>query len=140
MGYKISNTGSRVHSTSQAGFQNCRVGQVLGATRNEIVGAPHVSNNGSGVCTVSGVGSAVSGDAVQPFNNEDGSSPLALSPTGSRHSARLLSASSLKRRCPSLDSQSTAAAGSVAATSSPSATVAASEEINTHPPLDITLA
>lgn len=129
MGFKISNTGSRVHRTSQGGFQNCRAGQVLGVTRDEI-GAPHVSNNGAGVCTVSGVGSAVSGDAVQPFNNEDGSSPLTLSPTGSRHSARLLSASSLKRRCPSLDSQSTAAAGSVAATSSPSATVAASEEIN----------
>lgn len=130
MGYKISNTASRVHSTSQAGFQNCRAGQVLGVTRDEIVVAPHVSNNGSGVCTVSGVGSAVSGDAVQPFNNEDGSSPLALSPTGSRHSARLLSASSLKRRCLSLASQSTAAAGSLAATGSPSATGAASEEIN----------
>ncbi len=130
MGYKISNTGSGVHNTSQAGFQNCRVGQVLGVTRDEIVGAQHVSNNGSGVCTVSGVGSAVSGDAVQPFNNEDGSSPLALSPTGSRHSARVLSASSLRRRCLSLASQSTAAAGSVAATSSPSVTGAASEEIN----------
>ncbi|KAI3368287.1 hypothetical protein L3Q82_007999 [Scortum barcoo] len=129
MGYKISNTGSGVNGT-QAGFQNCRVGQALGVTRDEIVGAPHVSNNGSGVCTVSGVGSAVSGDAVQPFNNEDGSSPLALSPTGSRHSARQLSASSLKRRCLSLASQSTTAAGSIAATSSPSATGAASEEIN----------
>ncbi|XP_044056343.1 zinc finger protein GLIS1 isoform X2 [Siniperca chuatsi] len=130
MGYKISNTGSGVHSTSQAGFQNCRAGQVLGLTRDEIVGAPHVSNNGSGVCTVSGVGSAVSGDAVQPFNNGDGSSPLALSPTGSRHSARLLSSSSLKRRCLSLSTQSTATAGSVAATGSPSTTGTASEEIN----------
>ncbi|XP_038572035.1 zinc finger protein GLIS1 isoform X2 [Micropterus salmoides] len=124
MGYKISG----VHSTSQAGFQNFRAGQVLGLTRDEIVGA--TSNNGSSVCTVSGIGSAVSGDAVQPFNNGDGSSPLALSPAGSRHSARLLSASSLKRRCLSLASQSTAAAGSVAATGSPSATGAASEEIN----------
>ncbi|XP_037625605.1 zinc finger protein GLIS1 isoform X1 [Sebastes umbrosus] len=130
MGYKISNTASGVHSTSLAGFQNCRAGQVLGMTRDEIVGAPHVSNNGSGVCTMSGVGIAVSGNAVQPFNNEDGSSPLALSPTGSRHSARLLSASSLRRRCLSLASQSNAAAGSVASTGSPSATGAASEEIN----------
>nr|XP_046247476.1 zinc finger protein GLIS1 isoform X2 [Scatophagus argus] len=130
MGYKISNTGSRVHGTSQDGFQNCRADQVLGMTRDEIVGAPHVSNNGSAVCTVNSVGSAVSRDAVQPFNNEDSSSPLALSPTGSRHSARLLSANSLKRRCLSLGSQSTATAGSVAATGSPSATASAPEEIN----------
>ncbi|KAM8745238.1 uncharacterized protein glis1b isoform 2-T2 [Acanthopagrus schlegelii] len=130
MGYKISTTTSRDHSTSQTGFQNCRAGQVLGATRDNIVGASHVSNNGIGGCTVSGVGSTVSGDAVQPFNNEDGSSPLALSPTGSRHSARLLSASSLKRRCLSLASQSAAAAGSVAATGSTSATAAVSEELN----------
>ncbi|XP_039985386.1 zinc finger protein GLIS1 isoform X2 [Xiphias gladius] len=132
MGYKISSTGSEVHSTSQAGFQNCRAGQVLGVARDDTVGAPHVSNNGSGVCAAGAVGSAVSRDTVQPFNNEDGSSPLALSPTGSRHSARPLSASNLKRRCLSLASQSTAAAGtgSVAATGSPSATGTASEEIN----------
>ncbi|XP_069006387.1 zinc finger protein GLIS1 [Embiotoca jacksoni] len=132
MGYKISGTGPGVHSTSQGGFHACRAGQVLQVPRDEIVGAPHVSNSGNGVCAVSGAGSAVSGDAVQPFNNEDGSSPLALSPTGSRHSARLLSASSLKRRCLSLASQSTAAAGigNVAATGSPSATGAASKEIN----------
>ncbi|GLD45657.1 zinc finger protein GLIS1-like protein, partial [Lates japonicus] len=74
----------------------------------------------------------VSRDAVQPLNNEDGSSPLALSPTDSHHSSRLLSASSLKRRCLSLASQCTATAGtnSVAATGSPSATGTASEEIN----------
>ncbi|XP_034565026.1 zinc finger protein GLIS1 isoform X1 [Notolabrus celidotus] len=125
MGYKISNTGSGVNSATQSGFQNCRVGQVLGVTRAEVIGGPQVSNNGSGVCAVSGVGGAVSRDAVQAFNNEDGSSPLALSPTGSRHSARLLSASSLKRRCLSLASQSTAAA-----TGSPSNTGAVSEEIN----------
>lgn len=130
MGYKIPNTGRRVPSTSQDGFQNCRVGQVLGVTRDEIVGAPHVSGNSSGVCAASGVGSTVSGDAVQPFNNEDDSSLLALSPTGSRHSARLLSATSLKRRCLSLASQPTAAAGNAAATGSPSATAPASEEIN----------
>ncbi|KAJ4942707.1 hypothetical protein JOQ06_005224, partial [Pogonophryne albipinna] len=123
MGYKISNTG--VHSSSQAGFQNCSGGQVLGMTRDELVGAPHVNTSASGVCTV---GSAVSENAVHPFNNEDGSSPLALSPSASRHSARLLSASSLRRRCLSLASQSSAAAvaASVAASSSPSTP----EEIN----------
>nr|XP_019936927.1 PREDICTED: zinc finger protein GLIS1 isoform X1 [Paralichthys olivaceus]XP_019936928.1 PREDICTED: zinc finger protein GLIS1 isoform X1 [Paralichthys olivaceus] len=132
MGYKISSTGLRVNSTSQAGFQICRVGQGLGVPRDMTVGAPHVSNNGSGVCAAGGVGGAASRDAMQPFNNEDGSSPLALSPTGSRHSARLLSANSLKRHCLSLAAQSTAAAGtgSVAATSSPSGTGADSEEIN----------
>ncbi|KAI2661797.1 Zinc finger protein GLIS1 [Labeo rohita] len=41
---------------------------------------------------------------VYPFNNEDGSSPLALSPS-SRHSARP-NASGLKRRCLSVASQS----------------------------------
>ncbi|KAK9519056.1 hypothetical protein VZT92_021809 [Zoarces viviparus] len=127
MGYKISNSASGVHGTSPAVFQNCRAGQVLGMPRDDIVG---VSNSGGGVCTVSGVGSAVSGNAVQPFNNEDGSSPLALSPTGSRHSARLLSASSLRRRCLSLASPSTSAAGSVAATGSPLATGTSSEKIN----------
>ncbi|KAK1896603.1 Zinc finger protein GLIS1, partial [Dissostichus eleginoides] len=122
MGYKISDTG--VHSSSQAGFQNCSGGQVLGMTRDELVGAPHVNTSASGVCTV---GSAVSENAVQPFNNEDGSSPLALSPSASRHSARLLSASSLRRRCLSLASQSSAAAAaSVASSSSPSTP----EEIN----------
>ncbi|XP_028259463.1 zinc finger protein GLIS3 isoform X3 [Parambassis ranga] len=132
MGYKISSTGSGVHSSSQAGFQACRADHVLDVPRDDIVGSLHDGSNGNGVCTVSGVGSAVSGDAVQPFNNEDDSSPLALSTTGSRHSARLLSANSLKRRCLSLASQSATAAGtgSVAATSSPSASGAASEEIN----------
>ncbi|XP_005747571.1 zinc finger protein GLIS3 isoform X3 [Pundamilia nyererei] len=122
MGYKISN----VESSSQAGFQAHAAGQVLEVARDEMVGSLHVSNSGNGVCAVSGVGSAVPGDAGQPFNNEDGSSPLALSPIGSRHSARLLSAGSLKRRCLSLASQSTAAA----ATGSPSAVGTASEEIN----------
>ncbi|XP_068174795.1 zinc finger protein GLIS1 [Antennarius striatus] len=130
MGYKISNTGSMVHSTSEDRFPNCSAAQVLGGARDELVGAPHVSNGGSVVCTMSGVGSAVSGDALQSFNNEDGSSSLALSPSSSHHSAQLLSASSLKRHCPSLASQSTATAGSNAVTVSPSATAAISEEIN----------
>nr|XP_020505710.1 zinc finger protein GLIS1 [Labrus bergylta] len=124
MGYKISNTESRVQATLHAGFQNCRAGQVLGVTRDQVVGAPQVSNS-NGVCTVSGASSAASGDAVQAFNNENGSSPLALSPTGSRHSARLLSASSQKRRCLSLASQSN---GAAAGSQSNSGTV--SEEIN----------
>ncbi|XP_057213653.1 zinc finger protein GLIS1 isoform X2 [Triplophysa rosa] len=47
---------------------------------------------------------------VYPFNNEDGSSPLSLSPT-SRHSARP-SAGGLKRRCLSVASQSAAVAAS----------------------------
>ncbi|KAM7410101.1 hypothetical protein PAMA_001515 [Pampus argenteus] len=126
MGYKISSMGPVVHSASQAGFQNSRAGIVLGMSRDEMVGATH--NNGSGVCAVSDVGNAVSGDSAQPFNNEDGSSPLALSPTSSHHSARQLSTSSLKRRCLSLVSQSTSAADT--GTGSPSATSGASEEIN----------
>ncbi|KAM4548510.1 uncharacterized protein glis1b [Odontesthes bonariensis] len=128
MCYKISG----IHGTSQAAFQACRASQVLEASRDEMVEAPRVSNNGNGVRTVSCVGNTVSGDAAQPFNNEDGSTPLALSPTGSRHSARLLSASTVKRRCLSLASQSSATAGtcSVAPTGSPSATGTAPEEIN----------
>ncbi|TNN69212.1 Zinc finger protein GLIS1 [Liparis tanakae] len=113
MGYKISNSASGVHGSSPAGFQNCRAGQVLGMPRD---------NGGGGVCAVSGV----SGNAVQLFNNEDGSSPSALSPTGSRHSARLLSASSLRRRCLSLASPSTSAAAAAA----PLAAGVSSEEIN----------
>uniref|UniRef100_A0A3Q2ZH54 Zinc finger protein GLIS1 n=1 Tax=Kryptolebias marmoratus TaxID=37003 RepID=A0A3Q2ZH54_KRYMA len=117
-----------VHGTSQAGFQAFRTGQVLDASRDEPAEALRVSSNGNGVCGTS----CVSGDAVQPFNNEGGSSPLALSPSGSHHSARLLVASSVKRRCLSLASQSSTAVGtgSVASTSSPSATGTASEEIN----------
>ncbi|XP_071764648.2 uncharacterized protein glis1b [Centroberyx gerrardi] len=132
MGYKISSAGPGVPSTSQAGFQNSRAGMGVGVRRGEMVEAPHVSNSGSGVGAVSGLGSAVSGDVPQPFNNEDGSSPLALSPTGSRHSARLLSTSSLKRRCLSLASQSSSApgTGSAAVTGSPAASSAASEGID----------
>ncbi|KAM4739920.1 uncharacterized protein glis1b [Anableps anableps] len=123
---------SSIQGLSQAPFQACRAGQALDASRDDIAAALHVSSNDNGVCTGSCAGSAVSGDAVQPFNNGDGSSPLALSPTGSRHSARLLSASNVKRRCLSLASQSTVAAGtsSVAPTGSPSATGTTSKEIN----------
>ncbi|XP_027884026.1 zinc finger protein GLIS1 isoform X1 [Xiphophorus couchianus] len=123
---------SSVQGQSQAAFPACRADQALETSRDDIAAALHASTNGKGVCTVSCAGSAVSGDAVQPFNNGDGSSPLALSPTGSHHSARLLSASDMKRRCLSLASQSTVAAGtsSVAPTGSPSATGTTSNEIN----------
>uniref|UniRef100_A0A667WHA2 GLIS family zinc finger 1b n=1 Tax=Myripristis murdjan TaxID=586833 RepID=A0A667WHA2_9TELE len=132
MGYKISSALPGVPSPSQAGFQNSRAGVGVGVRRGEMVEVPHVSSSSGGVCAVSNLGSAVSGDAAQPFNNEDVSAPLALSPNGSRHSARLLSTSSLKRRCLSLASQSASATGSsgAAATRSPSATSAASEGID----------
>ncbi|KAM9385832.1 uncharacterized protein glis1b [Pholidichthys leucotaenia] len=129
MGYKCSSTGFGVHSTSQTVFQSCGGAQLLEVPRDEMVGTFHVSSNSDSACTVNGVGSAVSGDAMQPFNNEDGSSPLALSPIGCHHSVRLLSTSSLKGRCVSLGSQSTVAA----ATGSPSAAGTASEEINITP-------
>ncbi|XP_008405292.1 zinc finger protein GLIS1 isoform X2 [Poecilia reticulata] len=121
-----------VQRPSQAAFQACRADQALEASRDDMAAALHASTNGNGACTASCSGSAVSGDAVQPFNNGDGSSPLALSPTGSHHSARLLSASNVKRRCLSLASQSTVASGtsSVAPTGSPSATGTTSKEIN----------
>lgn len=117
-----------VHGTSQTGFHACRTGHISEGSRDETVEALHVSCNGNGVFAVS----CVSEDAVQSFNNEGGSSPLALSPAGSHHSARLLVASSVKRRCLSLASQSSTAAGtgSVTSTGSPSATGTASEEIN----------
>lgn len=127
MSYKLSSTGSGIQSASQTRFQNCTTGQVLKMPQDEVVGAPRVSNNGSTICTPSDVGSAVSGDAVQSFNNEDNSSPLALSPAGSHHSARLLNTSSMKRRC--LSSQP-AVAATVAVTSSPSVTGGACEDVS----------
>ncbi|KAK2907769.1 hypothetical protein Q8A73_008842 [Channa argus] len=130
MRYKISSTGSGVHSVSQTEFQNCRASQVLEVPRDKIVVDSHANNNVSGVCTSSKVSSAVSGDAVQPFNNEDNSSPLALSPADSHHSARLLSDTSLKRHCLASQSNVAASTGSVTLTSSPSVTGAASEDIN----------
>nr|XP_057929762.1 zinc finger protein GLIS1 isoform X1 [Doryrhamphus excisus] len=115
MGYAISSMALGVHS---AGFQNSRPGIPLGGPRDEMV--THVSNSTDNV----------SAEGSQPFNNEDGSSPLALSPASSRQSARLLSTSSLKRRRLSLVSQSTAETGGIALADSPSATRTASEEIN----------
>lgn len=129
MGYKISNAGCKLPCGSQHRFQNCRGGQVLGLIRDEL-GAPQVSSNSSSVCAVSSVDSAVSGEAVQPFNNGGDSSQLALSPAGSRHSAQLLSANSLKRRCLTLASQAAASVGDETGTGSSSTTVAGSEEIN----------
>ncbi|KAF7203110.1 zinc finger protein GLIS1 [Nothobranchius furzeri] len=118
---------SGVHCTS--GFPTCQAGQILAVPRDEMVEG---SNNTGGMCAVSCVGGAASGDTVQPFNNEDGSSPLVPSPDGSHHSARLLSANCVKRRCPSLASQSSAAAGTSTATYMASLSAAGSscDEIN----------
>ncbi|XP_076009240.1 uncharacterized protein glis1b [Genypterus blacodes] len=126
MGYKISSSGPRLHAASLPGFQSSRAGVGVGV-RREMVDIPHVGNSSNGICTLSGLGSAVSPDTA--FNNEDGSSPLALSPTGSRHSARLLSASSLKRRCLSLASQSNAAAAAIAGSSSAACAVSEGVDI-----------
>ncbi|XP_061681547.1 zinc finger protein GLIS1 [Syngnathoides biaculeatus] len=103
MGYAVSSAAA----AGQAGFRNSGAGMVPRPSRDE-------------------VSDAATGDASQPFNNEDGSSPSALSPAGSRHSARLLCAGSLKRRRLSPVSQS--AVQTVA--ESPSATRSVSEEIN----------
>ncbi|XP_034035513.1 zinc finger protein GLIS1 isoform X2 [Thalassophryne amazonica] len=132
MGYKISSTGPGIHGTSQTRYQSCSAGIAVGLQREELDEATHVSTGGVDVCTVSGVSSTMSGDATQPFNNEDGSSPLALSPTGSHHSTRQLGASSLKRRCLFVGSQSTTTAGTgnIAVTGSPSAACAASERLD----------
>ncbi|KAG5276034.1 hypothetical protein AALO_G00127180 [Alosa alosa] len=59
---------------------------------------------------------AATATAAYPFNNEDGSAPLALSLGGARPSARLHHASSLKRRCLSVASQSATAAANAATT------------------------
>uniref|UniRef100_A0A3P8W944 GLIS family zinc finger 1b n=3 Tax=Cynoglossus semilaevis TaxID=244447 RepID=A0A3P8W944_CYNSE len=124
MGYKSDGTGPGSR------FQVRRTVQSLALPREVAVSAPHVGNNGSsGICTAGGAGRAAASDGLQPFNNEDGSSPLALSPTGSHHSARMIGANSLKRRCLS-QSVSAIGTGRPTATSSPSATGALSEEIN----------
>ncbi|XP_061636433.1 uncharacterized protein LOC133481281 isoform X2 [Phyllopteryx taeniolatus] len=121
VGYTVSSTMPGV----QAGFHNSRAGMVSRASRDEMA---HVGNDGGdSMCVVS---DAAPGDASQPFNNEDGSSPSALSPASSRHSARLLCAGSLKRRRLSPVSQSAVQTGSVAVADSPSVTRTGSEEIN----------
>uniref|UniRef100_A0A4W5LIU6 GLIS family zinc finger 1b n=1 Tax=Hucho hucho TaxID=62062 RepID=A0A4W5LIU6_9TELE len=117
MGYNISQ-GPGVPTTIQGAFQNNR--GIMGVRRGEMEGPL----GGSG----SGLGSALSADSAYPFNNEDGSSPLSLSPSGSRHSARLLTTSSLKRRCLSLASQSAAASSNASAVAN--AVVAATEGID----------
>lgn len=129
MGYRFPNTGCRAPCASQDRFENCIGGQVLGVTRDEL-GALHVSSNGSLACVAGDVDGAVSREAVQPFNNGDDSSLLALSPAGSCQSARLLGANSLKRRCLSLASQAANAAGDVTATGPPSSSAASSKKIN----------
>uniref|UniRef100_A0A3Q2Z999 GLIS family zinc finger 1b n=1 Tax=Hippocampus comes TaxID=109280 RepID=A0A3Q2Z999_HIPCM len=114
MGYTVSNMVPGI----QTGFHDSRSGIVLRTSRDEM--APGGGNGRDSMCVV---GNAASADAAQPFNNEDGSSPSALSPTSSRHSARQLGTGALKRRRLSPASQSAAA-------DSPSATGTASEEIN----------
>ncbi|CAG01444.1 unnamed protein product [Tetraodon nigroviridis] len=129
MGYRFPNTGCQVPCASQDRFENCIGGQVLGVTRDEL-GTLQVSSDGSGTCVAGDVDGAVSREAVQPFNNGDDSSLLALSPAGSCQSARLFGANSLKRRCLSLASQAANAAGDVTATGPPSSTAASSKKIN----------
>lgn len=129
MGYRFPNAGCRVPCGSQDRFENCIGGQVLGVAREEL-DSLQASSNGSGACVVGNVDSAVSREAVQPFNNGDDSSLLALSPAGSCQSAQLLSANSLKRRCLSLASQAAIAAGDVTTTGPPSSSAASTEKIN----------
>ncbi|CAL8253421.1 unnamed protein product [Merluccius merluccius] len=134
MGYKNSSTGPGALRAAQTGFQCSRVGMAAGMQRGGMVEAVNVSNGGSDerVCRTSGPGGGVSADAACAFNNEDGSSPLALSPAGSRHSARPLDDSSPKRHCLSLASQSNPATGNsgAAVTGSPSVASAACEGID----------
>uniref|UniRef100_A0A3B3D3M4 GLIS family zinc finger 1b n=1 Tax=Oryzias melastigma TaxID=30732 RepID=A0A3B3D3M4_ORYME len=106
-GYKISG----VHGQSQTGFLACRANQGSEASRDGTVDATRAASS-SRVCAVRSLGGGVSGDAAQAFNNEDGSSPLALSPADSHHSARPLSAGDVKRRCLLLASHSSTAAAS----------------------------
>ncbi|XP_077389857.1 uncharacterized protein LOC144026756 isoform X3 [Festucalex cinctus] len=121
MGYTVSSMVPGV----QPGFHSSSAGIVMRTSGDEMA---HAGNNSSeSMCIVS---NAASGDASQPFNNEDGSSPSALSPASSRHSARLPSTSSLKRRRLSPVSQSAVQPGSIAVADSPSSTRTASEEIN----------
>ncbi|KAJ7993541.1 hypothetical protein DPEC_G00273480 [Dallia pectoralis] len=90
--------------TAQGGFSSGRGD--MGVCRE---GSPGGRGGGSGFAK------ALSADTAYPFNNEDGSSPLPLSPGASRHSARLLATGSLKRRCVSLSSQSASASSTASA-------------------------
>ncbi|XP_051929735.1 zinc finger protein GLIS1 [Hippocampus zosterae] len=108
MGYTVSSMAPAI----QTGFHDSRSGMVLRTSRDEMAHG----GDGGGACVA---------DAAQAFNNEDGSSPSALSPTSSRHSARQLGTGALKRRGISPASQSAAAAAD-----SPSASGTASEEID----------
>ncbi|XP_053729505.1 zinc finger protein GLIS1 isoform X1 [Synchiropus splendidus] len=126
MGYKISSMALGLHNASQAGYQNSTDGIHLGVSRDGMVETSLAGNGASGVCALGGGGNALPEDSLPPFNNEDGSSPLALSPTSSHHSPRPLTASSLKRRCPSIVTQCSRATVS----GSPSAASTAAQEIN----------
>ncbi|XP_072295342.1 zinc finger protein GLIS1 isoform X2 [Eucyclogobius newberryi] len=119
LSYQIKQEASMGYSmgpnTTHAGYQNLKEDIILGATKAKLTGGLHVSYSVSSICTVNAVSSVVSADTSQPFNNEDGSSPLALSPSGSHHSARRLGSNRLKRHCLSLASQSAATASPAAA-------------------------
>ncbi|XP_071029172.1 zinc finger protein GLIS1-like [Oncorhynchus clarkii lewisi] len=119
MGYKIS-LELGVPTTTQGVFQSGTGG--IGVRREEMEGPL------SGGSCGGNLGSALSVDAAYPFNNEDDSSPLSLSQGGSRHSARLLTNSSVKRRCLSLASQSAAASSNANALAN--AVVTATEGID----------
>ncbi|XP_028857005.1 zinc finger protein GLIS1 isoform X2 [Denticeps clupeoides] len=67
-----------------------------------------VPHGGGGLEGLLSTAVAAAASSACAFNNEDGSAPLALSAPGSRHSARLLHASSLKRRGLTVASQSAA--------------------------------
>ncbi|XP_030640241.1 zinc finger protein GLIS1 [Chanos chanos] len=97
LGYKIP-TGLGL-SSPQGPFSSGRAGMGAGRGAPPEMETPHSSSGscGSGGSSLASALSAAA--AAYPFNNEDGSSPLSLSPGNSRHSARLLHASSLKRRC-----------------------------------------
>ncbi|XP_056459252.1 zinc finger protein GLIS1 [Gadus chalcogrammus] len=134
MGYKNSSTGPGTLCAAQAPFQCSREGMAAGLRRGEMAEAGSASNGGScdRVCRTSGRGAGVSQDAACAFNNEDGSSPLALSPAGARHSARPLDGSSPKRQRLSLAPQSVPATGpsGAAVAGSPSVASAAREGID----------
>ncbi|XP_028977348.2 zinc finger protein GLIS1 [Esox lucius] len=106
--------------TTQGGFPPGRGG--MGVCRRDMEGP--LGGRGGGAS----LGKALSADTAYPFNNEDGSSPLPLSPGGSRHSARLLAPGSLKRRCLSLASQTAAASSNSSAVAN--AVITATEGID----------
>ncbi|XP_051964849.1 zinc finger protein GLIS1-like [Xyrauchen texanus] len=105
--YLIKQEGSIGHKlgSGQSDFSEGQGG--MGAGRREL-DRPSSGGGGGGRSLATALSLSAMAVTVYPFNNEDGSSPMALSPS-SRHSPRL-SVSGLKRRCLSVDSQSAAIA------------------------------